>query len=179
MQASDRILARRYALALFEAGIDHGQEERLHQDLVESTRLLRDKVAIFRHPLMGAVLQKALLRNLVGAKISERTFRFLEILIEKKRFSLLPLITTDYEAMLDAHRGIARAQVSSAGKMAEPEQAHLRRDLKNSFGKEIILDVKESPELLGGMVVRMGDWVLDGSLQGKLRRLAAQLAEES
>jgi F-type H+-transporting ATPase subunit delta len=56
---------------------------------------------------------------------------------------------------------------------------HLKKDLKNFVGKDVALDVKEAPELLGGMVVRVGDWVLDGSLQGKLRRLAAELVEES
>lgn len=179
MQASDRILARRYARALFQAGIDRKQEERLHQDLNESLKLLWNRMEIFRHPGIGAALQRTFLKYLVGPKISERTIKFLEILIDKKRFFLLPLVTTDYGTMLDEHRGIARAQVLSSGKIAESEQSRLRRDLKNSFSKEIVLEIKESPELLGGMVVRIGDWVLDGSLHGKLRRLAAQLAEES
>jgi F-type H+-transporting ATPase subunit delta len=80
--------------------------------------------------------------------------------------------------MLDAQRGTVRAHVRSAGRLGEAEQRRLTDDLRKFSGKEVILDVKESPELLGGVVVRMGDWVLDGSLQGKLRRLAAQLVEE-
>ena len=179
MQSSDRILARRYAQAVFELGLDHKQEERIHQDFTEITKLLRDQMDIFRHPMMGSAKQKTFLKNLIASKISSRTLKFLELLIDKKRFFLLPLIVQDYGATLDAHRGVMRAQVRAAGKMAEPELKRLRGDLKTRFGKEIVLDFKENPELLGGMVVRIGDWVLDGSLQGKLRRLAAQLIEES
>lgn len=179
MQASDRILARRYAQALFEVGIEHKQEERIQQDLAETVKLLRDQMEIFKNPIVGALRQKTLLKNIVGLKISARTLKFLELLLDKKRFFLLPLAAMDYGTLLDTHRGVMRAQVRSAGKLGEPEQDRLRRDLKTFFGKDVALEVRESPELLGGMVVRVEDWVLDGSLQGKLRRLAAQLTEES
>ena len=179
MQSADRILAHRYAQALFEVGKDHKQEELLHQDLTEAMKLLRQEMDFFKHPMMGAARQKTLLKSVVGSKISSWTIKFLNILIDKKRFSLLPLVVMDYGAMLDASRGIMRAQVRSAGKLGESDQTRLKKDLKRLFGKEIALETKESPELLGGMVVRVEDWVLDGSLQGKLRRLAAQLTEES
>jgi len=179
MQSSDRILAHRYAQALFQVGLEHKEEERLYLDLSQTLKLLHDHMEVFRQPMLGVARQKTLLKNLVGTKISARTLKFLELLIDKKRFFLLSLATTDYGNMLDIHRGVVRAQVSAAVKLTESELSRLSRDLKAFIGKEVVLEAKEAPELLGGMVVRMGDWALDGSLQGKLRRLAAQLVEES
>ena len=121
MQASDRILARRYAQALFQVGIEHKQEERLHQELSDAMKLLRDHMEVFRHPMMGATKQKALLMNIIGPKISGHALKFLELLIEKKRFFLLPIAAMDYGTMLDDHRGLARAQVRVVGKFGEAE----------------------------------------------------------
>ena len=179
MQASDRILAQRYAKALFQAGVERKEEGRVQQDLGETLKLLRDQMEKFRNPLLGAARQKTLLKNLVGTKVSSTTLRFFELLIEKKRFTLLPWIAVDFGAMLDVQRNVVRAHVRSASALGEKELERLKTDLKKFSGKDVAVDVKEAPELLGGVVVKMGDWVLDGSLQGKLRRLAAQLVEES
>ena len=179
MQASDRILAHRYAKALFQAGLERKEEARVQQDLADTLKLLREQLGKFRNPLLGAAKQKTLLKSLVGTKVSATTLRFLELLVDKKRFSLLPWITMEFGAMLDAQRGLVRAQVRSAAKLGDKELDRLKSDLKRFTGKDVAVEVKEAPELLGGMVVKMGDWVLDGSLQGQLRRLAAQLVEES
>lgn len=179
MQASDRILAHRYAKALFQGSLERKEESRVQQDLMDTLKLLRDQMEKFRNPLLGAARQKTLLKNLVGTKVSSTALRFFELLIDKKRFILLPWIAMEFGSLLDAHRGLVRAQVRAASKLGDKEIERLRGDLKKFSGKDVAVEVKEAPELLGGMVVRMGDWVLDGSLQGKLRRLAAQLVEES
>src|SRR5581483_2975191 len=109
MQASDRILAHRYAKALFEAGLERKEEARVQQDLADTLRLLREQLDKFRNPLLGAAKQKTLLKNLVGTKVSATTLRFLELLVDKKRFSLLPWVAMEFGAMLDAQRGLVRA----------------------------------------------------------------------
>lgn len=176
MQASDRLLARRYARALFDAAIDHREEERVGRDLPEICRVVQQNIAIFQNPVLGALRQQAHLKKLLGPETTRRTQRFLEVLAEKKRLALLPAAVVEYGRLLDEKRSVARARVRSAAALSPQEEGALRQRLERLTGKKIEMDVKVDGELLGGAVVRIGDWVLDGSLQGRIRRLGAELA---
>ncbi|MEK7858882.1 MAG: ATP synthase F1 subunit delta [Elusimicrobiota bacterium] len=171
MQSSDRVLAWRYGKALFEAAVAAGTEVKVQADLGGVFQLLTSSMPMLRHPRVAGADKKKLLEGAVGGKVAKTTQNFLELLIDKKRFELLGLIAADYAKLLAEKNSTAKAQVRTARVLSAESQQKLRERLKLFSGKNVELDVKEDPELIGGVVVRLGDWVLDSSLRGQLRTM--------
>jgi F-type H+-transporting ATPase subunit delta len=126
---------------------------------------------VLRHPRVPAASKKKLLSDALSGKVGATTLRFLELLVDKKRFELMIMIASVYGRLAADKRGAAKAVVRTAKPLSADEQKQLAAKLKNFSGKDVELDVKEDPELIGGVSVKIGDWVLDSSLRGQLRRL--------
>lgn len=171
MQASDRILAGRYAAALFSAASAKGEEQKVQAELGAAHKLLLDAMPALRHPRVSPADKKKLLSGQLAGKVGAATLRFLELLVDKKRFDLFALIAVNYGRLAADKRGVARATVRTARPLSADAQKQIATHLKSFTGKDIELDVKEDPELIGGVSVKIGDWVLDSSLRGQLRRM--------
>ena len=171
MQASDRALAWRYSKALFQAACAKKEEARVQADLIGAKAAVLGLAAVLRHPQVSTADKKNKLDVALEGKVSATTLRFLELLIEKKRFDLLPAISADMGKLVAEKNNTAKAQVRTAGPLSADAQAKLKRGLSTFAGKDVELDIKEDPELIGGLVVRLGDWVLDSSLRGQLRKM--------
>ncbi len=171
MQASDRVLAGRYALALFQAASAKGEEQKVQAELGSAHKLLLDSMAVLRHPRVPAASKKKLLADALHGKVGATTLKFLDLLVDKKRFELMVMIAAVYGKLAAEKRGAAKAVVRTAAPLSADAQKQLAAKLKTFTGKDIELDVKEDPELIGGVSVKIGDWVLDSSLRGQLRRL--------
>lgn len=176
MQISDRVLSRRYALALYLSAAERGEQEAVSAELARVYRALLDRMPAFKHPRASAAEKKALLRRAVGDAVSPRLLAFLDLLIDKKRFGLLPTMAQDLAAVHDERRGVVNASVRSAAELSPKDAEALRAALSKRAGRAVNIEVKVFPDLLAGVVVRMGDWVFDGSLKGRLKRLTAELA---
>lgn len=171
MQASDRVLAGRYAAALFQAAAAKGEEQKVQADLGSAHKLLLDAMAALRHPRVPPASKKKLLHDAIGDKVGATTLNFLNLLVDKKRFDLMVMVAAVYAKLAAEKRGAAKAHVRTAAPLSPDALQQLTAKLKRFTGKEIELDVKEDPELIGGIAVKIGDWVLDSSLRGQLRRL--------
>jgi F-type H+-transporting ATPase subunit delta len=171
MQASDRVLAGRYAAALFQAAAAKGEEQKVQGDLGSAHKLLLDSLPQLRHPRVPPISKKKLLHDALDGKAGATTLKFLELLVDKKRFDLMVMVSAVYAKLAADKRGAAKAHVRTAAPLSPEAQKDLAARLKKFTGKEIELDVKEDPELIGGVAVKIGDWVLDSSLRGQLRRL--------
>lgn len=171
MQTSDRVLAGRYGRALFLAAAEAHDEERVWTDLKEAAQLLSEAMPALRNPRISAADKKKKAQEALGKKVSPLTLRFLGMLIDKKRFDLLPLMTATLGRHIAEKKNIAKAKVLSAKPIPAEFQERLKERLKIFSGKNIELDIRVDPEVIGGMVVRLGDWVLDGSLRGRLRKM--------
>ena len=171
MQASDRVLAGRYAAALFQVAAVKSEEQKIQADLGSAHKLLLDSLPQLRHPRVPAASKKKLLHDALDGKVGATTLKFLDLLVDKKRFELMVMISAVYAKLAADKRGSAKAHVRTASPLSAETQQQLAAKLKKFTGKEIELDVKEDPELIGGITVKIGDWVLDSSLRGQLRRL--------
>lgn len=171
MQSSDRVLAGRYAAALFQAAAGKGEDQKVLADLGAAGKLLQGQAPVLRHPRVSIAAKKKLVHETLGGKAGATLLRFLDLLLEKKRYELLPLIATVYARLAADKRGVATAHVRTAKPLSSDEQKTLASRLKTFAGKDIELEVKEDPELIGGVAVKIGDWVLDSSLRGQLRRM--------
>ena len=175
MQASDRVLAGRYAAALFQAAADHSEDQAVHTDLGTARDHLLSQDGVLRHPRVPAVDKKKMIRAELEGKIKATTMRFLDLLIDKKRYELFPMIAAVYARLAADKRGVIKAVVRTARPLTADAQKTLMSRLKKFSGKDIELEVKEDPELIGGVSVKIGDWVLDSSLRGQLRRMKESL----
>ncbi len=171
MQASDRVLAGRYAAALFQAASAKGEEQKVQADLGSAHKLLLDAMATLRHPRVPPASKKKLVHDALDGKVNPVTLKFLDLLVDKKRFDLMIMVSSVYAKLATEKRGAAKAHVRTASPLSAEAQKELTAKLKTFTGKDIELDVKEDPELIGGIAVKIGDWVLDSSLRGQLRRM--------
>jgi F-type H+-transporting ATPase subunit delta len=171
MQSSDRILAGRYAAALFSAASAKGEEQKVQAELGAAHKLLLDAMPALRHPRVSPADKKKLLSAQLAGKVGAATLRFLELLVDKKRFELFQMIAANFTRLAADKRGVAKATVRSARPLSAEAQKQIVAHLKSFTGKDIELDAKEAPELIGGVSVKIGDWVLDSSLRGQLRRM--------
>jgi len=176
MQASDRVLARRYGLALYQSALENKEERKIGEELAKIGRKLSDKMSAYNHPRISPEDKKSLLSREVGSSVSKRTMKFFELLIDKKRFGLLPQIALVYGGFCDEGEGVVHAKVRSAHELGEKEQAGLAKRLGERFGKKIVLNLKIDESLLAGVIVRIGDWVFDASLKGELERMRGKLS---
>jgi len=167
-------VARNYAGALLDLAQRHGA--------VPAYGELLDAVAgaVGSEPRLAAVLssprvrkdrKKRLLREGLGGRAPEPFVRFLEALVQRGRQGLLHEIAHAYEDLADAHLGRVHAGVVTAHPAAPDLQADIAAALSRLVGQEVLPHFRTDPGLLGGLVVRIGDRVLDGSLRRRLRLL--------
>ena len=171
MQASDRVLAGRYAAALFQAAAAKGEDQKVQADLTVAQKELLSSAATLRHPRVSIADKKKLVQARLEGRVGATTARFLGLLLDKKRYEFLAMIAAVYGRLAADKRGTAKAFVRTARPLTSEEQKSLSSRLKSFSGKDVELEIKEDPELIGGVAVKIGYWVLDSSLRGQLRRL--------
>ena len=170
-------IAANYAEALFALGEKSGRT-REYADLLDAVG-----GAITTSPRVSAVLlspkvtREAKTRLLTEALASTpQEFRlFLAAVVKRGRQGLLPLISTEYLGLLDLKLNRVRAGITLAREPDEALRQQIKRALEERLGKEVVPAWSVDPEILGGVVVRLGDRVLDGSVKRRVTRLRRQL----
>jgi len=172
-------VARRYARALFGIGVDAGKFEALGDELGELAALwnasdeLRQALEnpVFRPSEKRAVLERILPQVAPTPEVQ----RFVLLLLDRRRIVLLPAIARAYRDLTDAHVGRVRAEVTSSEELTPATLDRVRRSLEQRTGKKVIVTSKVDAGLIGGVVARVGDLVLDGSVRTQLDDLRTRL----
>ena len=118
----------------------------------------------------------SLLGDVVGGKLKPQQMNFVKVLAENQRLQLLPEIATLYEALKAEAEKSVNVEVDSAFELSAAQQDKIVSSLKKRMGREIKLTCKINKELLGGIVIRAGDKVIDGSARTRLSEMATALA---
>lgn len=168
-------LATRYATALFELARDAGALDKVAADLdslktmIESSADLRRLV---RSPVIGRAEQgKAIDAVLERAQIQDLTRRFVGVVAANRRLFSLEAIIAAFKQQLAKSRGELTAIVSTAQPLSDAQKSALDVSLRRAVGVKVAVEAKVEPELLGGMIVRIGSRMFDSSLRSKLQRL--------
>ena len=153
---TDAMIARRYAAALFALGREQGEEalSRYSADL----QALREQTEAV--PALASVLKKM--------KIDQTVRNFCLLLADKERLACLGDIVRCYGTLLDEARGILRGRLTTAVELTEERQVALKAELEQKAGTSIELGFDVDPDILGGIVLKVGDKVLDASLRAQL-----------
>ncbi len=172
-------IARRYAKALLLIGKEDGRAE-IYRDELEgvSSLILREKalgqaICNPRYPAEG---RKKVLQTIVERmNLSKVMKSFLLLLFEKGRIGFLDSINGFYQKLADELKGVARASIVSATVLSTEAVEKIRLALSKMTGKEIVLELEEDVDLIGGIVARIGDQVLDGSIKTQLVNMRESL----
>jgi F-type H+-transporting ATPase subunit delta len=172
-------VARRYARALFGIGVDAGKFEALGEELGELATLWNESDELrqtLENPVFKPAEKRAVLeRILPQVAPTPEVQRFVLLLLDRRRIVLLPAIARAYRDLTDAQLGRVRAEVTSAQELAPATLDRVRRSLEQRTGRKVIVKSMVDPELIGGVVARVGDLVLDGSVRTQLADLRNRL----
>ena len=173
------VIARRYAKALLLIGKEDGNTELYREELAGVSDLVERETALeqaINNPLYNADGRKKVLETIIAKLgLSAVMQSFLTLLFDKRRLIHLSSINDFYQKLADELKGISRASLVSATALSSETVEKIRASLSEKTGKEIILDVEEDAGLIGGIVTRIGDLVLDGSIKTQLLNMRESL----
>ncbi|HET9234844.1 MAG TPA: ATP synthase F1 subunit delta [Candidatus Eisenbacteria bacterium] len=171
-------VALKYARALLEASLEEGTLDRLAADMSDLGKLEAADPSYHRFLVSPTVLTEhkfEFLRTVFGPRVAPLTLHLLELLVKKGRINLLPDIVQAFELLVEEHRGLLRARVMSAVTLSPEAKDRLKAGLDRLTGKNVVLETRVDPYVLGGLVVHLGTRILDGSLRNGLRALNERL----
>jgi F-type H+-transporting ATPase subunit delta len=172
-------IARRYAKALLLIGKEDGKTDTYREELGAFANLIEQEKSLQQvlvNPLYNADGRKNVLMNVMDKlNLSQAMATFLFFLFDKGRIGFLSNINDFFQKFADELKGVARASLVSATELSSETVDKIRSALSKRTGKDIILEVEQDPELIGGIVTRIGDLVLDGSVRTQLLNMRESL----
>jgi F-type H+-transporting ATPase subunit delta len=175
-------LSNRYARALADAVLTPGGDGDAKQVLSELrvfSAMLRDSFElknVLLSPAVSIAKKRAVIARFADTLPLSRLVRnFLYVVIDRRRIALLDEIADAFEQALDERMGIVRAEVTSAGPLNDGQQAELQQELSRVSGKQVRCNYSIDPELIGGVVARIGSTVYDGSVRTQLQNMRERL----
>ncbi len=171
-------IARNYAEALLELATrakDLQGWGLLLQGLADAVGRDAKLRAFLETPRVDAHMKIAVLRKALADRAPSAFVRFIEAVVSHRRQMLFPEIATEYNSLVDEVENRLHARVTVAGDMDEKTRKMIADRLSKVFDKTVVPHITVDPRVLGGMVVRVGDTVMDGSVQRKLRELRGHL----
>jgi F-type H+-transporting ATPase subunit delta len=181
---NESTIGRNYAEALLTLARKSGEGEieewgELLNAIATAMREDRTLKTFLESPKIAAAQKNAILERALGRRVPRLFLRYIETVVQKRRQMLIPVIAIEYQTLIDESENRLHAAVTVARKTSEPEKDALARQLSRLFGKRVVPHISENPAILGGVIVRVGDTVMDGSVRKRLsvlkrRMLAAQ-----
>ena len=165
--------ARRYAEAAFQVAMrdDTLSAWRSELDLAASVAGDDRALVVLANPAIPADRRAEVLTELLGGHLSRPVLNLIHLLLRRGRIEEMPRVAAEFRRLDDERQGITHATATSAAPLGVDEIRALTARLEQSTGGRIALDVEVDPSLLGGLIVRVGDRLIDGSVRGRLERL--------
>lgn len=172
--------ARRYAQAVFQIALEHDSLDVWVDDLQTLADLLEDgEVAAFLDaPQVPDARKLETIEELLGDSVGALPANLLGLLATKSMTQLIPGILEQFSVMVDRHRGIQWADVTTAVPLDDAQQKEVSQLLGGIVGSDVSLRTYVEPELIGGIIARLDDRVIDGSVRSKLRDMHRQIVEQ-
>ncbi|ASS97963.1 F0F1 ATP synthase subunit delta [Geobacillus thermocatenulatus] len=175
---NQEVIAKRYASALFQIALEQGQLDRIEEDVRAVRQALAENgefLSLLSYPKLSLDQKKALICE-AFAGVSTPVQNTLLLLLERHRFGLVPELAEQFLALVDDARGIAKAVAYSARPLTDEELRALSDVFAQKVGKQT-LEIENiiDPELIGGVRLRIGNRIYDGSVSGQLERIRRQL----
>jgi F-type H+-transporting ATPase subunit delta len=172
---SVQTVARRYANALADVALERGEAREAQEELAAWEQMIQsspDLQEVFRNPTIALDQKRAVLNKLIErARPRQTTANFLKVLLQNQRLTELGEINTKLAQVLDERAGMVAATVTTARPIPASSQQELHVKLGALTSKKVRVNFATDPELIGGMVTRIGSTVYDGSVRNQLQQI--------
>lgn len=177
---SVQTVARRYATALADVVLQRGEAREVQEELrvwEETLRANSNLREILRNPTIALDKKRSVLNKLIEiSKPRPTTANFLKVLLQNQRLTELAEINSKYARVLDERAGLVEAVVTTARPVPEEARRSLQAKLLDLTGKKVRVEYTTDPEMIGGLVARIGSTVYDGSVRTKLQQIKEKMA---
>ena len=168
-------ITRRYAEALMSIGIEEENSAKFEKELQEINSIIQGSMelkAVLYSSVYPNKSKKLIMRDITKKlRLSETVDNFLSLIIDKNRIEFLPLIVKRYEELLDSIEDRVRAEVVFAKKMPDSVIDKIKEAFQKTSGKEVIIEIKEDPSIIGGAITKLGNVIYDGSVKTQLENI--------
>jgi F-type H+-transporting ATPase subunit delta len=170
----EKTLAKRYAAALLRTTDEEGTTEETEalllalKDAYNGNRTFRE---ILSQPRVPRSVKKQILRKAFEGRAKPSFLDFLSLLVDKNRQTIIPDIADMFDRLADASKGVVRVKVRSWRPLLDPQRSNLEAKLTRLTGKKIALEAQSDPALKGGLLVMVGDTVIDGTVAHRLKEI--------
>lgn len=174
------IIANRYAEALFELSEEENITKEIYNELnnvVDIIKNNKDLDNVLKSPLVAKAEKVQLIETLFNTKINNNLKNFLKILVEKGRISSLKSIKLTFKELLNDKHNIIEGTVISAIALTDEKVKELEEKLSKKYNKNVTLENKVDESILGGVLVRLGNTQIDGSVKTRLDNIKDQLSQ--
>jgi F-type H+-transporting ATPase subunit delta len=170
-------IARRYAGAIFDIGLKQHTLDQTLNDVEEIAKLfsIRKLAYLLREPNIPAERKEAAIRVGLASKVLPTSLNLALLVVQRGLVDLMPNIARELKQLILDYKNEAKAEVTTATQMDESQRSQVQHALERMTGKKIQLETRVQPNILGGVVARVGDQVIDGSVERRLKVLQQQL----
>lgn len=178
---TEQKVSHRYALALLETAKLEGLVENIYKDLkfirhtIEQSKDLKN---LTFSPVIPYWRKKKIYEAIFSDKLNPLTFKFIDLLTDKRREKLLPDICYQYEVLYDTLNNILPVEIESAIELSEEIKNKITKKIEKNTNKKVIPDFKINKFIKGGLLVKIQDWVYDASLKNQLEILFKKLSTD-
>jgi F-type H+-transporting ATPase subunit delta len=174
----DTTIARNYAEALLELARradDPAGWGKLMRDVANGMHQDQMVRQFLESPKISEAQKNEVFFQALGDRVPRHFLRFLQTLVRKRRQMLIAVVSSEYDKLLDIHEGRVHANVTVARETSAQDEATIAEQLSRVIGKTVVPHLTVNPAILGGVVVKIGDTVMDGSVRRRLARLRGQI----
>ena len=170
---------RRYAQAVFQIAMERGELDSWLDDLILLVRALENSEFsdLLDAPQISASRKREIIRDTLGQTVGPLASNLVSLLASRNIASTIPSVVSHYERLLDASRGVEQAEVISAVPLDDRQLGQVVELLKVMASKEIKLTARTESEIIGGIITKIGDRVIDGSVRTRLESMRRALVE--
>jgi F-type H+-transporting ATPase subunit delta len=173
-----KIIAQRYAEAIFGIGCDHGKQTEYGNLLAEVAQVIHENpelARVLQHPVIKREDKHETLRQLFGQRLPQDLLHFLYLLVNKKRENYIQEIAAEYQHLLNELNRTVITDVTTAVPMFKKTQNILQKQLEGYLDQSVVMNCHVDPTIIGGVVIKIGDRMIDASLRTQLSELAHTL----
>ena len=174
------VIADRYAQALFEVGEETQTTSELYQELNELVKILNennDFYSFLKSPLISCEDKKTVMQNIFENQLSDSMNNFLKIVIDKDRMSVIEKIKESYKSLLNDKNNVLEGTAITAVALSEEEIKDLEKNLSKKYNKNVTLTNVVDEAILGGVLVKLGNEEIDGTVRTRLSNIKKQLSQ--
>ncbi len=174
-------IARRYAEAMFEIGLKQNKLDRTLEDVKEIAQVFANRklAYLLREPKIPAQRKETAIHQALVGRVLPSSLNLALLVVQRGLTDLMPNIGREIEKLVLNYKNQAIAEVTTATKLDDAQMNLIKQALERRTGKTILVETKVQPEILGGVITRIGDQVIDGSIRYRLSALRQQLLSGS